>query len=674
MASSATSPARIAPRASVLLRAGWLLIQCGGLAVAAAATPALAETYRTTCASPLCDLIAQPNAHTVALLHQANLRLEAYAGVMVGLDWLWLLAWIGLGGLIVWKRPSDPVGLPVAYGGTVVGVAPFLTALAATDPDLVVPGRLATAVAGVALPLFLALFPDGRFVPSWCRWVTAAAVPAGLLQDAAGPLGTAAQVLLPPLLAVLLGAQVYRYRQVSTTAQRQQMKWLLLGTGLYVGNLTIAGLLYLLGVAERYQLLLLPVCYGASFAVVAAVGFSVLRYRLFDVDVVVNRALVYGILSAGVVGFYAAVVGGLGALFPGTSTGLGFLAAAVVAVAFQPVRMRLQRGVNRLVYGVRDEPYELLTRLGHQLEASLSSDAVLATLTETVAAALKVPYAAIALGGETAAEVGVRGQAALLEVPLVYQGEPVGELRVEPRSGERALTAKDQRLLEDLASHAGSAGHAVRVTRELQRAREQLVTAREEERRRLRRDLHDGLGPTLASQALIIDTAGLVLDSDRGRAVDLLRQATAQSHAAIDEVRRVTHELRPPALDDLGLADALREAAAVFTGGGLLTSIVAPDPLPSLPAAVEVAAYRIAQEALTNVARHAHATRCRIDLRVAEAVELTVTDDGVGLDGGRRAGVGLASMRERAEELGGTLRITADGRGTIVVARLPLGP
>jgi signal transduction histidine kinase len=230
--------------------------------------------------------------------------------------------------------------------------------------------------------------------------------------------------------------------------------------------------------------------------------------------------------------------------------------------------------------------------------------------------------------------------------------------------------------VNDLAAHAGVAAHAVRLARDLQRARERLVTAREEERRRLRRDLHDGLGPTLASQALTIDAARALMRSDPATADALLVELKEQSQGAIADVRRLVYALRPPALDDLGLVVALRQESAPHTRGGLQINVEAPDSLPHLSAAVEVAVYRITQEAITNVVRHAAARRCTIRLTVPEPARslcLEIEDDGRGLPTNHQAGIGTTSMRERAEELGGSFAVEQlPGGGVRVSARLPL--
>jgi signal transduction histidine kinase len=260
-----------------------------------------------------------------------------------------------------------------------------------------------------------------------------------------------------------------------------------------------------------------------------------------------------------------------------------------------------------------------------------------------------------------------------LTLPLSYQGTEIGALHVAPRAGEE-LGAQDRRLLHDLARQAGVAVHAVQLTADLQRSRERIVTAREEERRRLRRDLHDGLGPRLAGLTLRIETARDQLAHDPG-ADELLGDLSRRMEEAVTDIRRLVYGLRPPALDDFGLAGAIRQTAASYDTSGLAFDVDVPEHLPPLPAAAEVAAFRIVQEAITNVVRHAAARSAGIALRVddtAGMLTIVVEDDGRGLAQAPRSGVGLQSMRERAEELGGTLAIESrPGGGTIVRAELP---
>ena len=266
-------------------------------------------------------------------------------------------------------------------------------------------------------------------------------------------------------------------------------------------------------------------------------------------------------------------------------------------------------------------------------------------------------------------------------MPLVHQGKHLGELILSPRQREEELTPADLRLVHDLAPQIGMALHSAlllmnlqQLTVDLQRSRERLVTAREEERRRLRRDLHDGLGPQLSSQTLTLSAIKKLLRQDPETAEQLLTDAISHAQGAIADIRRLVYALRPPALDDLGLLAALQEQMTQYHASGIVLSLEAPEALPPLPAAIEIACYRIVQEALTNVVRHAHATHATVGLRLQQAaLEVEMSDDGQGLPPGVRSGVALSSMRERAEELGGTCLVEARTQGgTRVCARFPL--
>jgi signal transduction histidine kinase len=354
--------------------------------------------------------------------------------------------------------------------------------------------------------------------------------------------------------------------------------------------------------------------------------------------------------------------------------------------------------VNRLFYGQRDEPYRVVSRLGQRLEATLAPEAVLPTIVETVAQALKLPYAAITLqqdgavvsaatfgkepgGGKPRPYISGNVEASLadslIRLPLIYQTEQIGELVLAPRGPGESFTPADHALLSDLARQAGVTAHAVRLTTDLQRltgelqqSRTQLVTTREEERR----DLHDGLGSALTSVTFQLDAANNLLDRDPQAVKTLLKELKAQTQASIADIRRLVYNLRPPILDEWGLVAALREQVAQYQLNQIQVTVDAPESLPALPAAVEVAAYRIALEARANVIRHAQATRCTICLAVCDdALTVEVQDNGKGLPSDYHTGVGISAMRERAAELGGSCVIedVATG-GTRVYARLPL--
>ncbi|MCA1836596.1 MAG: sensor histidine kinase, partial [Actinobacteria bacterium] len=364
---------------------------------------------------------------------------------------------------------------------------------------------------------------------------------------------------------------------------------------------------------------------------------------------------------------------------PDTERVAPLIATALIAVLFQPLRSRLRRVVSQLVFGARDDPYEVLTRLGQQLEATASADAILDGAVATLARTLRLPYAAIelyAMNGERvpAATFGIpTGEP--VSIALVHQGTELGRLILDTGPAREQFGPADQRLLDALARQLAVTAHNVQLTLRLQRSLQQTVAAREEERRRLRRDLHDGLGPALAAGTMQLEVARRLVESNPTQAEALLAKLADNQQSLIADLRQLVEGLRPPVLDQLGLVSALQQRSTRFATGTspLLIHIDASDNIEPLPAAVEVAAYRIVLESLTNTARHAQATEATVQLRRSDGLLIQVRDNGCGLPDSYRAGVGLTSIRERATELGGSASITsAPGEGTLVQARLPL--
>jgi signal transduction histidine kinase len=664
--------------------------------------------FHTICQGADC-YFWQLSPREVAVLQGLGLSLDFYAGYGIALRVLYAAGFCALGVALFLTRPTNWIALYASMAFVLTGVSGS-EPLAEAYPSWSVPVALVGFLGEVLFFTLFYIFPDGRFVPRWTR------VPAIILIA-----NLALHYFLPDWkpssygwvdlliwlilgLATILSAQIYRYIRVSGPVERQQTKWVVFG--LTAASLIIAVMLtsreifsssvQSSAVGVLYPLLGFTVYVVAILLIPISIAFAILKYRLWDIDIIINRTLVYSGLSASVVGLYALLVVGLGSFLQADGNFVtSLVAAGMVAVLFAPLRVRLQRSVNRLMYGERDEPYIVLSRLGKRLEGTLAPELALETVAQAVAYALKLPYAAIELrredGYKRVAEYGEPKEENSV-LPLVHQGETVGRLVVAPRSRGEEFSHQDKRLLEDLAWQAGAAAHAALLTSDLRRSRERLVSAREEERRRLRRDLHDGLGPTLGGLTLGLDAARSTLGGDLGTTDALLADLKVQTQEAVSDVRRLVHGLRPPALDDLGLLSAIRQIAsnhghllgesAVDTRGSgsmneLNFSVEAPAELPSLPAAVEVACYRIAQEATTNVSRHSRARHCTIRLRVDEITNelmLEVEDDGVGMPEGRRAGVGMSSMRERAEELGGTLALESPATdvGTRVLARLPL--
>lgn len=632
-----------------------------------------------------------------ANLAEAGISSGFYAAYWIAVEVAFAVVCLAVAIVIHRHRSDDLMALFVTLLIVLLGTTFWETFKPLGDqyPALWWLGKSLTNLGDLLWVLFFFLFPDGRFVPRWTRlfsivlgvWFLNIVIFPGSVLDWATWSETVLGVVLLVFLLTGAASQAYRYRRVSGVVERQQSKWVIFGFG--TGLLGFLTVLLLEGYFPAFfqdgswgQLISLAVIDACLFAIPLAVGVAILRYKLFDIDLIINRTLVFGSLTASIVGLYALIVAGLGALLHSRGDFLvSLVAAGFVALAFQPLRSYLQRGVNRMMYGEGDDPYRVLSRLGQRTEAALAPDAVLAAIVETVAQALKLPYAAIVVerddDSETVAEYG-SPQGESLDLPLVYQSERLGKLILAPRAPGEAFSSSDRLLLEDLARQAGVAVHAARLTADLQLSRERLVTAREEERRRLRRDLHDGLGPRLAAHTLKVGSARSLYARDPAAADTLLSELEEDMEIALSDVRRLVYNLRPPTLDELGLVGAIRETAERYdvgksNGDALRIIVEGPERLPHLPAAVEVAAYRISQEALTNVVRHARAGSCAVRLSIDRELVLEISDDGVGISEDRGTGVGLASMCERALELGGALTVEPNAvAGTQVQARLPL--
>jgi len=646
---------------------------------------------------------------TTVALSLATVVLSGLDGhALAGFRVLPVAAFGVMGMLIVARRPENRLGWLFCAVGIAMGASAcsqeFARRALVQSPGSMPGGEVAAWLAGwtplvgigLLLGLLPPLFPTGRSLGRrwrpglWAAWafivlgavgnafapqsiegvpgvrnpygVESAASAFRVVQAAAGLFGLVA-------LVGGLASLVVRWRRAAGD-EAQQLKWFAAG----IAVLPVLALVHDSAPSEVDAVFVV-----ALPLVPLTMGVAILRHRLYDLDLVINRVVVYAGLSAMVTGLYLAIVVVSEWALDG-SAALGVHAAAALAVAatFQPLRSRTQRAVDRLFYGDRSRPYDALARLGRRLEDAIVPGRVLPGVVESVAGALRVPYVAIEVrqGDEwvPSAEYG-RPAGTPERFPMTYQATTVGQLLVCPRAEGEQFSSADRRLLADLARQAGVAAHAVQTTTDLQRSRAALVSAREEERRRLRRDLHDGLGPTLAGVTLGLHAARATLRRDIDRAEAMLDQLEAQVEEAVGDIRRLVYGLRPPALDEFGLTRAVQQHAARMEAspGGLSISVEAPaEGLGPLPAAVEVAAYRIVTEALTNVARHACARWCAVRFVLNGALELEVLDDGKGLSADARAGVGLAAMRERAAELGGSVAVESSDAGTRVWARLPV--
>ena len=651
-------------------------------------------------------------AHDITLLRNVPADWTVLGGIQLGLPFdvsvtlifLFTLIPMVVGAvsalLLYWLRSNDWMALFTAMVLVNFGTAMELGNLSGAASGIFTPSNPVIIIFNRSIFFltffWILVFPNGKLMPRWSWAFSLLLLPSFVVQSAidlkllswTGPYDFASLTYMAML--ALFSILYFRYRDTFSAIERQQSKWVItpLIAGLIVIGFTYSFSMYARQYEEfaiaQFFYFLVRIVFFVSLAV--GIFFSILRYRLWDIDIIINRALVYGGLTAIVIGMYVLIVGGLGTAIQGRNNlFVSILATGLVAVLVQPLRDRLQRGVNRMMYGERDDPVTVLSRLGQRLEGTLAPDAVLPSLVETVAQTLKLPYVAIettTLDGPDSTPAISYGQPQpdIVRLPLVYQTEAIGQLIVSPRAHGEELNPMDRHLLENIAHQAGMAVHAVNLTADLQRSRQHLVTTREEERRRLRRDLHDGLGPNLASQGLKLAAVKQLLEHDPASAIPLLEQVMTQNQSTVEEVRHLVYGLRPPALDELGLVAAIRDYVAGMDGKSTLRIEVTapPDGLPVLSAAVEVAAYRIILEALTNVIRYAKAQHCTIRFLLDQTgsnnfLQIEIQDDGIGLPDKRRAGVGIRSMRERAEELGGTFTIeSVKGNGTLVCVKVPL--
>ncbi len=593
----------------------------------------------------------------------------------------WLVSW-----LWIWHLPAFSLSLLMFPTGTLpsprwrlAAALPLGAGLIATIGSLT-PGAVGVTdapvdVRGEVIDNSLALHV-GVWFTSWCaRW--------GM------PLVAISTAVALVTIVRLKGARGH---------QRQQLKWVA-----YTQVMGIAVPVIIFVVAPGSDI-------GPALAVLqvimtmAGVTVAMMRHQLLDIDVVVERTVVYSIVSVTVIGIYAASIALMSLLFvTDHQRGNPLVIALSVLVGF-PVRDRVQDLVRRRFYGDRDRPYELIASHLRTIGSDRSPEQLLAELALLICSAMRVPWAGFTLedsavisgehlSGTTLSgsissnsndpeSTHLRGSSAeaprrVEEFPMINLGSQRGHLRVALRNGESTFSTEDRRLLSDLAQQGGMIATARKLMAELQRSRLNLVTAQAEERRRLRRDLHDGLGPQLTAITLKIDAARNHLLGDVPLADVILAEVRQDTRDAIEDVRRLVYDLRPPALAELGLDGAIRR----LTGGesrsvaGPVVSLDVVGDLGELSAAVELAAYRIVTEAITNATRHGRAKSCSVRLAVGNQLRIEVSDDGTGLHENWTPGVGITSMRERVSELDGSLVIhCVPGGGTRIVALIPLGP
>jgi signal transduction histidine kinase len=612
------------------------------------------------------------------------------------------LLYVLIGAAIAWCRPAHPVGwLLIVVGGAVV-TSSALDAYAhrAAESDTGEWARWAQNwiyVLGwnLGTTVLLFLLPDGRLPsPRW-RWlargITAAAllsvvvtalVPGRIGEDLpiTNPVGVDAwsgalrfadtflvAVLTAGTVCAVFGI-VARWRGASDR-ERRQLAWVLLGVILALALIGVSAVLGHLGGSE-----LLVVTVVACGLAMPPLGLAigVLREQLFDIELVLSRTLVYLLFSAVLVATYALALVVASLWFrQQADLAASLVATALMVAALSALRERLQRRIEGVLFGERRRPYDVLARLGTIAERHSARSPLAVDLASELRRALRLDYVGVVCPGTVPVTIGDRPHT-VESFDLLCAGRELGALEIGRNQADAAFRSGDRELLETAAARIAASVWADRLTDELQAAREQLVRGREAERVRIRRDLHDGVGAVLAAATLQVDSLRRRLEPGDTAGAELAGQLKAELQKAVKDVRALLEDLRPPNLD-AGLVAALTDQSVALRSLGMNVEMTVQG-VSSLDPAAEVAAYRIATEAMTNVVRHSGASSILVALRVADGwLELRVEDDGHGMPASVRRGVGTESMQERAAELGGSLEI---GRGELgglaVVARIPL--
>ncbi len=615
------------------------------------------------------------------------------------------------GPYVFWRRPRDLAARALLSLSAFVpaGMTAFPLGLQVIDiaggrglwPFVV--GDLFNALAWGSMILFALVFP--RPVPLLERrpWLNLAPhafvlllygawwVASGVLYEGTLPVLEAQLAVSAPAskvaLLIMAGVLAWSYRHTDVSEQRLAIRLVLSGV-------LVAGLLYL-GLGQLPDAVLgaplVPFQYLALALLLPLLALvaAVLRYRMFELDVLIRRSLLFAAVVMLVAGSFMALAyasAGLlaRALSGGTQGRATFVAVmisgAVLMLLLSLVGLLLRRSLGRLAFGDREDPSKVVRQL-QGVGAENSYNEALREVVETLVRTLRLAYAAIEVAEtEDDSPLGVRFGCTHRE-PTVIQlssgGRVLGRLLLDTGRGSEPLGPADERLLDAVGAQVAALLQALRSNAELRRSRERLITAREEERRRLRRDLHDGLGPALATRSMQLEVARELLKVDAVAADSVLEKVAESTSTDIAEIRRLVDDLRPPVLDQLGLVSALQQRAENWHLVGDRRSfrcvVVGGADVEPLPAAVEVAAYRISVEAVNNAARHSQATSCRVSIfRDRATLLIEIADDGTGMPDPVPPGVGIVSMRERAEELGGRFDLNSSERGTTIAVQLPL--
>ena len=668
--------------------------------------------------------------------------------VIYGNQWfLWGLftltgaAYVASALAIVRRQPSNPIwwlffviAIALAVGTVLPEYAIYAIRVspgALPAPDLAIALAEPTPIISlVGILLVLQLFPDGRPVsPRWriVVWITAFAVILGIVAQfvvphrivsvwsddlqhahvsAVDPMGLAplrdigviAQAVSAALLwviAIVSVVSLFVRRRKADALQHTQLRWLAYVVGLAaVWIVVMLPLMLVFGensiAAGLFWLVATPL---VALGIPVSVGIAIVRHRLLDIDVVISKTIVYGALAVFITIIYVGVVVGVGQLAGSVATpALSAIAAAIVALAFQPLRRRLQRVANRFVYGARATPYEVLSGFSEHLAGVYGQENLLTRMAQVLAEGTGATHSDVWLavgnelraaagwpeGGGDAASVPLRGDGALPEIPqatrampVLHGGELLGALSVTKAPSD-PMTQTEERLLNDLAAQAGLVLRNVRLIEELRASRQRIVAAQDERARALERNIHDGAQQQLVALAVKLRLAGTLAEKDPPKTAAMLEQLRAEAQDALENLRDLARGIYPPLLADQGLAAAL---SAQARKSPVPVSVDA-DGVGRYPQEVEAAVYFCALEALQNIAKYSGAATATLRLSASNGdLRFEATDDGAGFDAATtRYGTGLQGMADRLDAVGGSLVVrSSPGAGTSVVGRVPVG-
>jgi len=674
--------------------------------------PVYFEALRSTCILQSCEPQG-PLFYSIETLSQYRLTPDSYALAFVLNDCGLALVYFAAAIVILLKSKRDGMACLAAVALVTYGCTFTSLLYIASEGNAVT--ALSTEVIAVigrmALFLFLLLFPNGK--PT-AKWTLFAYVPFCIIQMMSLALpGTPFDLKNWPdhariayygiMIVIAIGWQIHSYLKRMHQEQRQQTKWVVYGAAMsFIGFFAASGFIVLLPEPDPVTYISLIVLLSAAVSVIpVTLAFAVLRHRLWDIDPLVRRTLLYGALSLSILLVYSLSVWYLGNLFQAQGNyWVSLIATALVAVMFGPLREWLQKLLNRMMKGRHDDPYAVLAGLGNQLIRPIEPEEMVKVVAATVRDALRLPYAAILIDVNGAPQLAASSgdiRHDTFTFPILHMGERIGSLIVSSRSKAEAFTADDRKLLEVMLRQSGPIVHNVKMhlgnkllANDLQESREKLVLAREEERRQIRRNLHDELAPRLLSLGFNVAAAEQYIGKNPDTARQMLAELRGEIRSTVTDIRIMVHDMRPPALDEFGLLGAIQARidqtlkvpeGPVSAGHSpkLAVRLLGPEQLPPLPAAVEVAAYRIIVESFVNVVKHAEATLCdiTIDVRHRKLI-LQVEDDGIGVSRLIRpepgGGIGLHSIQERAAELGGHCTIEPrNAGGTVIRAVIPFG-